>query len=129
MEARGARKAEKRTPKNGGETVGELLQSLRKARNITGDELARRLGTSQATVSKIETGFQKPTMDYIVRFAAEIGLPKTESTKLLTRLNLLPAGAAGGKAADLLSLGLVSGDDAKRQQAAIEEFERSSSVI
>src|SRR5262245_21563770 len=104
MKPHGDRNPEKRLPKAGGGTVGERLQKLRKDRNITGDELARRLGTSQATVSKIETGFQKPTMDYIVRFAAEIGLPKAETTKLLARLNLLPPGAAGGKATELLSL-------------------------
>lgn len=31
-------------------TLGQRLQSLRKAKGITGHELARRLGTNQATV-------------------------------------------------------------------------------
>jgi transcriptional regulator with XRE-family HTH domain len=102
---------------------------LRQERDITGDELAKRLGTTQATVSKVETGRQKPTMEYVVRFAAEIGLSKAETTDLLTRLNLIYAGPAKGTAAEFLSLDLVSGDDAKRQQKAVELFEARAAVI
>ncbi len=125
----GAGKGRTRKRKRPNGTLGHLLQSLRQERDITGDELAKRLGTTQATVSKVETGRQKPTMEYIVRFAAEIGLSKTEATDLLTRLNLIPAGSAKGTAAELLSLDLVSGDEAERQQKAVEEFEARAAVI
>src|SRR5262249_39597258 len=106
-----------------------LLQSLRQQKGITGDELAGRLGTTQATVSKVETGRQKPTMEYVVRFAAEIGLSKAETTDLLMRLNLLPGGRARDKGAEFLSLDLVSGGDAERQQKAVEQFEAQAAVI
>src|SRR5215471_8948716 len=122
-------KAERGKPKKRDGTLGKLLQSLRKKKKFTGNELARRLGTSQATVSKIETGFQKPTMDYVVRLAAEIGLSKAETTNLLMRLNLLPSGAAGERAAELLSVDLVSGDDVERQQKAVHEFETLATAI
>ncbi len=107
--------------------LGELLQSHRLKKHITGRELARRLGTSQATVSKIETGVQKPTMDYIVRFASAIGLPKAETNRLLMQLNL--SGAAREKAAELLSSDLISGDDVERQRKAVEQFESLAPVI
>jgi transcriptional regulator with XRE-family HTH domain len=125
----GAGKGRTRKRKRPNGTLGHLLQSLRQEKDITGDELAKRLGTTQATVSKVETGRQKPTMEYIVRFAAEIELSKAETTDLLTRLNLMPAGPARGTQAELLSLDLVSGDDAKRQQKAVERFEARAAVI
>src|SRR5438128_1111862 len=112
MARRDARKTAGRKARKDG-PAGELLE-LRKEKGLTGDELARRLGTSQATVSKIETGRQKPTMDYVVRFAAAIGLPKTETTDLLTRLNLFPSGVTRDKAAEVLPADFVSGDYAKR---------------
>ena len=40
-------------PKKGDGSLGALLQELRQAKNITGKDLARRLGTSQASISKI----------------------------------------------------------------------------
>lgn len=129
MARRGADKTERGKPKRGDGTLGHLLQSLRQKKSITGEELARRLGTSQATVSKIETGVQKPTMEYVVRFASEIGLSKAEATDLLMRLNLLPSGLARDRTAELLSLDFVSGDDAKRQRKAMEEFEGLATVI
>src|SRR5262249_7853536 len=101
--------------------LGELLQSHRLRTDITGRELARRLGTSQATISKIETGVQKPTMDYIVRFASEVGLTKAETNRLLLQLNL--SGAATERAAELLSSDLISGDDVERQRKAVEQLE------
>src|SRR5438132_803673 len=63
MAKRRAGKTANRKPRIAGGTPGELLK-LRTEKGLTGEELARRLGTSQATVSKMETGFQKPTMDY-----------------------------------------------------------------
>src|SRR5262245_39386423 len=129
MATRGADNAEKGKSQKEAGTLGELLQLLRNEKGITGHELAHRLGTSQATVSKIETGYQKPTLDYVIKFAAEIGLSKTETTRLLRKLNLLHAGVAGDRAADLLSLELVAGDEAERQRRTLEDFEASAAVI
>jgi transcriptional regulator with XRE-family HTH domain len=108
-------------------TLGELLQSHRLTKDITGRELARRLSTSQATISKIETGVQKPTMDYIVRFASEVGLTKAETNRLLLQLNL--SGAATERAAELISSDLISGDNVERQRKAVEQFESRATVI
>ena len=82
---------------------------------------------SQATVSKIETGVQKPTIDYIVRFASEIGLPKAETNRLLMQLNL--SGAAREKAVELLASDLISGGDLERQRKAVERFETLATII
>jgi transcriptional regulator with XRE-family HTH domain len=127
MTTRGESKAGRDERNQGPGTLGELLQLLRVKKGVTGRELARRLGTSQATISKIETGLQRPTMDYVVRFALEIGLPKSETTRLLMQLNL--TGRARERAAELLSFDLVSGDDAERQRKAVEDFERSATTI
>jgi transcriptional regulator with XRE-family HTH domain len=129
MPRRAGGKAKTRKRKRADGTLGHLLQSLRQEKDITGEELALRLGTSQATVSKVETGLQKPTMGYVVRFAAELGLSKAETTDLLLRLNLLPGSRARDKGAEFLSFDLVSGDDAERQRRAVEEFEARASVI
>jgi transcriptional regulator with XRE-family HTH domain len=128
MASKDAGKPEKRRSKKGDGTLGERLRSLRNEKGITGDELARRLGTSQATVSKMETGFQKPTMDYIVRFAGAVGLAKAETSDLLMRLNLLPSGKGRGKAVSL-SLDLGAGEELQRQRKAVEEVESRASVI
>jgi hypothetical protein len=68
-------------------------------------------------------------MEYVVRFASEIGLSKAQTSDLLMRLNLLPGGRTRHKGVEFLSLDLVSGDDAKRQRRAVEEFEARASAI
>src|SRR5262249_15686625 len=65
----------------------------------------------------------------MVRFAAEIGLSKAETTHLLRKLNFLPAGDAGDRAAELLSVDLVAGDVAERQRRSLEVFETSAAII
>ncbi|MEK7152781.1 MAG: helix-turn-helix transcriptional regulator, partial [Patescibacteria group bacterium] len=36
--------------------IGETIRTLRRQRNLTGEELARKAGLSQSKISKIETG-------------------------------------------------------------------------
>ncbi|PID31802.1 UDP-N-acetylglucosamine 1-carboxyvinyltransferase [Candidatus Saccharibacteria bacterium] len=43
--------------------IGTLIQEIRKDRGLTQAELARRLGTSQAAVNRIESGKQNLTLD------------------------------------------------------------------
>jgi len=110
-------------------SAADLLRSLRRKKKITGQELARRLGTSQATVSKTETGVQAPTVDYVLRFASELGLSKGETKELVARLNLLPSGLEADALLEPGSPELLSGDRARRQGKAVEHLEARASVI
>jgi transcriptional regulator with XRE-family HTH domain len=122
------RTKKRRTTSEGGH-AGNLLRTLREKRTITGQELARRLGTSQATISKIETGTQEPTIDYVVRFASELGLSKGETKELVARLNLLPTGIEALEVLSPVPAEFFSGDKTKRQQRAAEHLESAASVI
>lgn len=45
------------TSTNAAKTIGQLLSELRKQRRLTGEQLARKAGTSQSRISKIENGY------------------------------------------------------------------------
>ena len=53
---------------DGGKSTAELGRTLRrhrKAKRLTGPELAGRLGVSQGTISKLENGRLPPTIDFL----------------------------------------------------------------
>ncbi|MBR7092033.1 MAG: helix-turn-helix transcriptional regulator, partial [Clostridia bacterium] len=50
-------------------TIGEKIKELRKARDMTQDELAACLGVAYQTVSKWETGVTSPDLSLIVPIA------------------------------------------------------------
>lgn len=52
-------KSTKRTKVQQG--VGQRIRELRRAKGLTGEELAERLGVSQSTVSKLETACRRST--------------------------------------------------------------------
>lgn len=52
--------------------VGQLV-AIRKAKGILQSTVARRMGTSQAAVSGIETGLHTPRLTTLARYATAIG--------------------------------------------------------
>lgn len=57
--------------------IGPLIETLRREAGLTQAELARRLETTQAAISKIETGRSLPSLTVIERIARAIGRPIT----------------------------------------------------
>jgi transcriptional regulator with XRE-family HTH domain len=50
------------------------LRAARVERGLTQTELARRAGTSQSAVARIEAGHTSPTVDTLTRIAAALGM-------------------------------------------------------
>jgi transcriptional regulator with XRE-family HTH domain len=57
--------------------LGLMLSKRRKEAGLTQDELARRIGTSQGAISRLEAGSVLPTLAVLERFAAATGGPLT----------------------------------------------------
>ena len=55
-------------------TVGERIKGARKTASLTQDELAARLGVTQAVIGQYERGIRKPKMDTIQRIADALGI-------------------------------------------------------
>lgn len=72
-----------RSASEGAAKVGQLLGNLRRARGISGHELARHTGLSQSKVSRIETGSARPSVHEIEAIAKVLGLQPGESQALL----------------------------------------------
>lgn len=49
--------------------IGNRIMALREADGLTQEQLARRVGVSQATVSQWESGMRAPTAEAVVAFA------------------------------------------------------------
>lgn len=62
--------------------VGVALARLRREAGITGQELGRQIGMSQAKISKIETGAFNPTREDVELFARAVGAPANEVERL-----------------------------------------------
>lgn len=52
---------------------GERLKTLRLATGVTQGELADKTGTTASHISRIERGQANPTLDLMVKLAAEVG--------------------------------------------------------
>lgn len=55
--------------------LAELVYTLRTRAGLTQTELARRLGTTQSSVARIESGGSLPTLDMLARLARATGTP------------------------------------------------------
>jgi len=53
--------------------LAELVYSLRTRTGLTQTELARRMGTTQSSIARIESGGGLPTLDVLSRLAHAIG--------------------------------------------------------
>src|SRR5690349_439533 len=65
--------------------IGAVLKRLRRQARLTGQELGRRAGMSQAKISKIETGAIQPSTEDVQRLAHELGASPAELDNLLRR--------------------------------------------
>ena len=57
--------------------IGRLVERLRRASGLTQAALAARIGTTQAALSKIETGRTLPGLELLDRIARAVGRPIT----------------------------------------------------
>lgn len=57
--------------------VGVRLRALRSAASMTQSELARRLGTTQSSIARLEAGRQRLSLAALQRVAAELGCDVT----------------------------------------------------
>lgn len=58
-------------------TTGRVVEETRRAAGLTQAELARRIGTTQPAISKIESGRTLPGIDLLERVARATGRPFT----------------------------------------------------
>ncbi|UQX87071.1 XRE family transcriptional regulator [Jatrophihabitans telluris] len=58
-----------------GEIVGPWLKALRQRRNITLTALAERTGISKSTLSRLETGQRRPTLELLLALSREFRVP------------------------------------------------------
>lgn len=56
------------------ESLGEKIYRLRKAKGLSQEELAERVGVSRQTISKWETGSMQPTFDNIILLCSTLGV-------------------------------------------------------
>lgn len=57
---------------------GKRIRELRSQRDITGAELARRVGLDSSQISKIENGASKPSLDALERICEALNLTLAE---------------------------------------------------
>ena len=57
---------------------GRRIQQLRNARNMNQTVLAEKVGTNQATISRIENGVQEPCLRFIELLAMGLKTPLAE---------------------------------------------------
>ncbi|MFJ9038689.1 helix-turn-helix domain-containing protein [Streptomyces sp. NPDC102406] len=70
--------------------VGRRLKALRRARDLSLSELARRSGVGKGTLSELESGLRNPTLETLYALTTALGSP------LSAVLDDPPAGARGG---------------------------------
>ncbi len=66
-------------------SVGQALASLRRERHLTGQQLGRRVGMSQAKISKIETGSVVPTPRDVERLTRALDVPAGQARQLVAQ--------------------------------------------
>lgn len=54
-------------------SVGEIIKELRKEKAYTQEELAKKINSTKATISRIETGKISPSLEVLTKIASELG--------------------------------------------------------
>lgn len=62
-------------PDNLSGQLGERIESLRKERNLSADDLGTIAGLGLGTVIRVERGEQSPTLDTVLAIAHALGMP------------------------------------------------------
>lgn len=94
---------------------------MRRRAGLTGNQLAERLGWSQAKVSKTETGKTMPTAADIRAFGAAAGISDDELARLIDRFAELTTQVTGWRT--LLRSGIAG------SQQRVAELERATAVL
>jgi transcriptional regulator with XRE-family HTH domain len=55
--------------------LGLRLAKNRRTAGLTQRELARRIGTTQSAIARVESGAARPSLDYLERFTRATGVP------------------------------------------------------
>lgn len=92
--------------------VGALVRNARQGKKISQPELARRVGTTQQTIEKIESGKIKHS-SFLAAIAAELGIAPGKVLRnagpLAAPLEVVPASKLVGEIRDLKVYGVVQG--------------------
>lgn len=65
------------------QAVGRILAAMRRSQNLTGAEVARRVGMSQPKISRLENGVGLPDPEDVGRIARELGAGDGEIRRLM----------------------------------------------
>jgi len=65
--------SKRQTNKNSTASLGGTLASLRARSNLTQAEVARRMGTTQTAIARLEAGGQSPSIRTLQDFARSVG--------------------------------------------------------
>ncbi|MGI8814426.1 MAG: helix-turn-helix domain-containing protein [Pseudonocardia sp.] len=103
-------------PEQARREFGGELRALRRRAGLTGDQLADRLGWSQAKISKTETGKTIPTVADVRAFAEGAGAGRAEVADLLDRFEQLATQVTGWRT--LLRTGIVGSQQRVADQEA-----------
>lgn len=68
--------------------LAELVYTLRTRAGLTQTELARRMGTTQSSIARIEGGGSLPTLDMLARVAHATGIPLRLAAPGITDVDL-----------------------------------------
>jgi transcriptional regulator with XRE-family HTH domain len=105
----------------GGQELGSRLLSLRQRARLSGVALAKRLGTTQPRISRIETGRTVPSLDDVRAWAKATNATQEELQELAGLVERLAVEATSWRI--LHRLGLTE------RQRQIAELEQSASAI
>jgi len=103
-------------PEQARREFGGQLRALRRKAGLTGDQLAMRLGWSQAKVSKTETGKTMPTVADVRAFAEAVGATQGETASLVKRFEGLATEVTGWRT--LLRSGILGSQQRVADQEA-----------
>lgn len=104
--------------------IGDRLRAIRKERRITGKELARELGVTQGTVSRIELGQLTPDVGYVSRFAHLFRLEASQTTELFDLMGVVPSGTTPAAFLRFVPFDLISSDWSRQRQDAVRLAEQ-----
>ncbi|SET23628.1 DNA-binding transcriptional regulator, XRE-family HTH domain [Oceanobacillus limi] len=106
--------------------IGKLIRSIRKGKEITMIELTKKIGVTQPTLSKIETGMNEISIELLSKICREFNISLSQFFLELERRNNRKAvGDCEGNTEENLMY-LISGLDGEQKQT-LYNFLRSIS--
>lgn len=68
--------------------LGRLFAEARRGKGISQESLAVQLGTEQSTISRLESGQRKQSIEEFVRWCSALGLSKQERMAFLSEIEM-----------------------------------------